>query len=474
MDNHGTLPDRDSGKNSGILLVATNRWPLAARLASGFLDLGCRVAAVCPVPGHPISKVRGFESLYRYDGGHPLESLRTAIESFAPDLIVSLCDRSVQHLHELHSRCSLETEGGRRTRRLIERSLGPADSYPIVSSRYDLLMLAKDAGIRVPETARVDSVEDLKSLQKDPPWLLKADGTWGGRGVRRADDIASAEDAFLELTTRARVFGLAKQLVLNRDRDWTVANWRRSQPRVIAQAFVAGRPANCAICCWQGEVLAGIAVEVIRSDGPCQPATIVQVVEGREMIDAAKHIARRLKLSGFFGLDFMIEHKTGERFLIEMNPRCTPPCSVSLGEGRDLVSAIRGKLTNQNVHDRPSLTDKTKIAYFPQVQVDGLDSACLDIPNEQPELVHELLHPWSERSLAGRLLDWLSGKSVAANLTPCVFEIPKLSIVDAGKRDPIQQLELQQEQVITEGAGEQVSGVESVPNILAISANTAK
>jgi hypothetical protein len=474
MDNQGTLSERYSGEAPGILLVATNRWPLAARLASGFLDLGCRVAAVCPVPGHPIRKVRGFNHIYRYDGRQPLESLGAAIEAFAPDIIIPLCDRSVQHLHGLYTSCNAETEAARRVRKLIEGSLGPPTSYPIVSSRFDLLMLAKDAGIRIPETVRVDSVQDLAELEKEPPWLLKADGTWGGRGVRKADDLASAKEALQELTTRASVLGLAKQLVLNRDRDWTVANWRRSRPRVIAQAFVAGRPANCAICCWQGEVLAGIAVEVIRADGPCQPATIVQIVEGREMIDAAKQIARRLRLSGFFGLDFIIEHKTGERFLIEMNPRCTPPCSVSLGEGRDLVSAIRGKLTNQNVHDRPSLTDKTKIAYFPQVQVDGLDSVCLDIPNEQPELIHELLHPWSERSLAGRLLDWLSGKSVAANLTPCVFEIPKLSIVDAGKRDPIQQLELQQEQVITEGAGEQVSGVESVPNILAISANTAK
>jgi ATP-grasp domain len=465
MDNHGTSPERHSASGPGILLVDTNRWPLAARLASGFLDLGGRVAAVCPVPGHPIRKVRGFERLFRYASRHPLESLLAAIEAFAPDIIIPLCDRSVQHLHDLHTKCSSEIEPDRRIRRLIERSLGPATSYPVVSSRYDLLMLAKDEGIRVPETARIDSVEDLNKWQKDPPWLLKADGTWGGRGVRRANSVPSGEEALLELTRRASVFELATQLIVNRDRDRTVANWQRTRPGVVAQCFVTGRPANCAVVSWQGEILAGIAVEVIRTDGPCRPASIVRVVEGREMIDAAKRIARRLSLSGFFGLDFVIEKGTGGTYLIEMNPRCTPPCSASFGEGRDLVAAIWAKLTNQLVHHRPPLTDKTTIAYFPQAllgcsdpaQITQLDSACLDIPDEEPELVHELLNPWSDRSLAGRVLDQLRRKFAPKKLTSeDAIEIAQSKDLDnADQGDTVQKLEQRQEQIITTGSGQQ-------------------
>lgn len=433
MDNNGDVPKQYSGP--GILLAATNRWPLAARLASGFLGLRSRVAAVCPDPGHPIRKVRGVSRLYPYAGRHPMESLRAAIEEFAPDIIVPLCDRSVQHLHTLHGRCGSETELDRRTRSLIEQSLGPATSYPIVSSRYDLLMLAKEEGICVPKTVRVDSVEALSRWESRPPWLLKADGTWGGRGVRRAETLTSGEKALQDLASGTSVYRLIKELLLNRDRDWTISSLQAARPGIIAQAIVPGRPANCAVVCWKGEVLAGIAVEVVEAAGPCHPAIMVQVVEGREMLDAAKRIAYRLQLTGFFGLDFMIEDETSTLYLVEMNPRCTPPCSINLGDGRDLLAAIWAQLTTQAMPKRQSITQKTRIAYFPQAaqrNVDSadssqLDSAYLDIPISEPELVHELLHPWSERSVVGQLLDILRRKpSARQTFPPYVFKVAQL------------------------------------------------
>jgi hypothetical protein len=415
MDNHGTLPERHSAPGPGILLVAANRWSLAARLASGFLDLGCRVAAVCPVPGHPIRKVPGVLHIYRYAARHPLDSLQTAIEEFAPDIIVPVCDRSVQHLHELHARCGSDTVLDRQTRMLIEQSLGPPDSYPIVSSRYDLLMLAKDAGIRVPETVRVDSAEDLRQWESRLPWLLKADGSSSGHGVRRAETLTRGEKALREIASRISAFQMFMQLLLYRDRAFTISRWAGSRPGIIAQAIVSGRPANCAVVCWKGELLAGIAVEVVQADGPFEPAIVVQVVEGREMLDAAKLISRRLQLTGFFGLDFMLEEGTGKSYLIEMNPRCAPPCSLNLGEGRDLMAAFWAKLADQETPQRPSITQKTRIAYFPTAvlrkgvlpDVSQSESIYLDVPVGEPELIQELLHPWSEMSLTGRLFHQL-------------------------------------------------------------------
>jgi hypothetical protein len=435
MDNNGAVPQQHFGSKPSVLLVATNRWPLAARLACGFLDLGCRVAAVCPAPGHPIRKVHRFKHLYPYAALNPLESLRTAIEEFAPDFIVPLCDRSVQHLHDVHTRCSSKTKFDRRVRELIERSLGPAASYPIVSSRYDLLMLAKDEGIRVPETIRADSVADLASWGKRPPWLLKTDGSWGGRGVRRAETLTSGEESLRELASRISMFRLAKELLLNRDRDRTISSLQAGPPGIIAQAFVPGRPANCAVACWKGELLAAIAVEVLEAAGPCHPAIVVQLVEGREMLEAAKRIAGRLQLTGFFGLDFMIDDETGALYLIEMNPRCTPPCSLTLGEGRDLLGAIWAQLTEQKIPQREAVTDKTRIAYFPQAvqrskdvaDTSQVDAAYLDVPSGEPELVRELLHPWSERSLAGQLLDRLRRNPTAKQASSThVFKVAQL------------------------------------------------
>ncbi len=95
-----------------------------------------------------------------------------------------------------------------------------------------------------------------------------------------------------------------------------------------------------------------------------------------------------------------------------MNPRCTPPCPLPLGEGRDLVAAFWAHLKEQPVAHTVSVTDKSRIAYFPQASLvppsDLLLSSCfVDIPAEEPDLVQQLRNPWVERSLMGRLLDWI-------------------------------------------------------------------
>src|SRR5277367_6282886 len=105
---------------------------------------------------------------------------------------------------------------------LIERSLGAPESYPIVSSRHDLLRIAVEEGIRVPPTAPIGCVSDLASWQENHefPWVLKGDGTFGGRGVRIAYTREQADQSFSEI---AGMFGLMRALkrtVVNRDAFW--------------------------------------------------------------------------------------------------------------------------------------------------------------------------------------------------------------------------------------------------------------
>jgi hypothetical protein len=398
-----------------ILLTDTNRWQVAARLMIELSRMGCKVAAVCPTPGHPIQKTSGVQRIFHYSGFHPLSSLRTAIEEFDPDLVVPSCDRGVLHLHELHAHSQSQGASDEKIAALIERSLGPPESFRIVSSRYELLQVAQSEGILVPDTVSIKDLADLKSgsVKFAFPWMIKADGTWGGRGVRVAHSPMEAERHFLELTQRAGVLELIKRLMLNRDRGWVFTDWNRSHPAVVAQALVSGRPANCAVVCWQGKVLAGIGVEVIKAQGPKGPATVVQVVENSAMMLAAEKIARSLRLSGFFGLDFMIENGTGAAYLIEMNPRCTPPCPLPLGKGHDLVAGLWAQLAGQPLPESQPVTSKSRIAYFPQVQSEAtdlqdaapLDTGYYDIPNAEPALIEELLHPWSARSLLGRMFD---------------------------------------------------------------------
>lgn len=396
-------------------MIGTNRWPLLARLVISFRRIACNIAVLCPAPGHPVQKVRGVGPIFHYNGLAPIKSLRRAIEIFDPELIVPSCDRSVQHLHELYGISQSQGNAGRKIVALIQRSLGSPDGFAIVSSRCELLKLAQSEGILVPKTSTIESEADLQlwNAKSELPWVIKADGTWGGQGVRIADNAREANRCFLEFSRRSGAVKLIKRLLLNRDRDWVVFDWKHSRRSVIAQSIIDGRPANCAVVCWEGKVLAGIAVDVIKARGATGPATVVQVVSGSEMMAAAEKIARRLGMSGFFGLDFMIEKDTGSVYLIEMNPRCTPPCPLPLGKGHNLVAAVWAQLTDQPLPSNLPVIEERIIAYFPQAD-EGADNASdenindlihRDIPEGEPELIHELLHPRSGRSIVGKVID---------------------------------------------------------------------
>ncbi|HEX4425954.1 MAG TPA: ATP-grasp domain-containing protein [Terriglobales bacterium] len=402
-----------------VLLTDTNRWSLSARLAIGLAEAGCQVSAICVTPGHALLKTKAVHGTFSYSGLRPLESLTHAIEATEPDIIIPCCDRSVGHLHELYARAKESGAAGNKLMALIERSLGPEASYSVVSSRNDLLAIAREEGVRVPTTARVDTPEDLITWQarESFPWVLKADGTWGGGGVKIVHSADEIQHSFTQLARMFRFRRAVKRLFVNRDpfgiRSW----WKRSQYDVIVQSYIPGHPANCAVVCWKGRVLAGLGVEVVLSDGLTGPASIVRVVDNAEMMFAAERIAGRLGLSGFFGLDFMIEEGSGAAYLIEMNPRTTPLCHLRLGTGRDMPGALWAQLTGQPSPNLPPVTQNELIAYFPQAwntRSELLHSSFQDIPQSEPALVEELLRPWPDRTLLFRLFNRMGRKAESA------------------------------------------------------------
>ena len=400
-----------------ILLADTDRRAYAARLAMAFAAAGCEVSAVC-THHHPIETVKALHRRFPYSAVHPLAALLRAIESIKPDLIVPCEDRAVEHLQQLCERYGNQNGSVARS---IERSLGPVGSYPVVSSRYALLELARGQGIRVPATQYLQSAQDLYQWHaKQPlPWVLKADGTWGGSGVRIAQTPQQAEQLFHLLRGPCGLKRAVKRLLVNRDsfylRDW----WRGSSPAVIAQAFVPGRPANCAVACWEGKVLAQISVEVLAASWPTGPANVVRRISNPEMVSAAERIAEKLHLSGFFGLDFIIETGSGATYLLEMNPRSTPLSQIQLGLGTDMVGALYAALAGQPLPVAPppsARNGREVIAYFPQEWNSNSEFRKLSLqnfPHGEPGLVRALLRPFPQRTLLYRLVDYLSGVPAA-------------------------------------------------------------
>ena len=373
-----------------VLLASTLWWPLSARLAMRFVDYGCEVSAICP-RGHVLRHVPGMGRIYDYRPIDSLSSLASALERAKPDIVIPCDDRVVWQLHELHAQRP-------QLRPLIESSLGRPSEYPIVARRERLLETARSLGIRIPETRNVLSQADVRDWFSGGPVrsVLKIDGTWGGNGVEIVDTAEEAVLAFDRLSRPSSLAAAVKRWIINGD-PLALWGWRKQQIAPITiQRFIPGRPANAMVACWRGEAVASVIVEVLSSQGSTGAGFVVRIVRNPEIARVASVLAERLGLTGYCGLDFILD-QTGAAHLIEMNPRCTQLGHLSLAEQGDLAGALYAKLANAPVAP-PAPIGTDVVAFFPQAiqarpRSRYTEQAYLDVPREHDALVRELLLP---------------------------------------------------------------------------------
>lgn len=377
-----------------VFIATSCRWFSAARLAMAFQRAGCVVDAACP-PRHPVLSTRALETHYRYRALAPLHSLRSAILSSRPDLIVPSDDLAMLHLHRLYNLC-VEAGGddARFVREAIRTSLGEPAGYSVTGSQNRLMAVAREENIQTPQTQALRSIEEMERwlLEHGFPAVLKADGTSGGEGVRIVQTMRKAVRAYRTLHAPLHTAVVAKRACL--DGDWnSVLPWLwQRQRRVSIQSFVTGPDANIAVSCWEGEVLSSISARVLKTWIPKGPATLIRLIENEEMLQAATKIVRRLKFSGLCGFDFMMDEVSGAPLLIEMNARATQTCALPLGPGKDLIASLCSTMTNQRPYGPPVETGGDTIALFPlawqgDTSSELFQSAYHDIPWEEPGLV---------------------------------------------------------------------------------------
>ena len=396
-----------------ILLAATVRWPLAARLAISFHGLGCAVQAWCPA-GHPLEKTRAVERVHRYGVLIPQRSLRAAIVDATPDFIIPCDDDAAIHLQQLHD-CSDDSDEAACVRTLIRRSLGTPSSCARATARGKLMDLALAERIRIPAAGRLSCAADLEDwgTENGFPAVIKVDRSWGGLGVTVVHSIEQARDA-LRSAGNPSVFRALSAMIVRRDPSHVLARFRREPASVTVQKFIVGTPANRAVACWQGEVLAGISVAALQTQSPTGPATVVQVIDNDDMTEAAKRLVRALGLTGLCGLDFVIEGDTNLAYLIELNPRATPICHLPLGAGRHLPLALYSRLMGKRVASIAPAIGNSVIAMFPaEWRRDPLSpylrSSFHDVPWMEIGLVRDCVDlPWEDRGIAARIKARLS------------------------------------------------------------------
>jgi ATP-grasp domain len=378
-----------------VLLAHSMLWPNIGRLAIAFRKAGFLVDAVAPAD-HPVHRMVSPSRTFKYRPIKPYDSLREAINASRPDLIAPCDDRVVGHLYRLYKETSAARDGSalHRIASLIETSLGSPLSFDVVTRRSFLADLAQLPDVYIPETTRIDSLAQLLDWVEwyGLPAVLKLDGSFGGRDVimiRRKADVARS---FLQMRLRKSYIHRIKLLLFNGDVEPFFSVRSFSTAGVCVQSYVPGRLANCAIACWQGDVLAWRAVEVLQRGSEFGIATVVRRVEGEQMIAAARSIARHLKLSGFCGFDFVLDDDNGQANLIEINPRATQINHFPGYQSPDLPEALFGAVCGEKVISSSDEWLKDEVALFPQEWKRDPASQWLlrafhDVPFEEPELL---------------------------------------------------------------------------------------
>jgi hypothetical protein len=391
----------ETSDRPSVLIVATCSWAHTARLALEFVGEGYAVACLSPA-GHPMRSIARIETKLRHSLTRPLAALRHAILRARPDFIIPGDDRAVRQLHRLHARVSRPGAQAPALKALIERSLGAPDGYDVVRSRERMQSLAARLGIRVPDCAAVRSHADLVAWHDSVPlpWVLKTDGSSGGTGVRVVTSLAEAQRAFDQMIRPPSPLLSAKLALDGADPFALTECLDRSAPTVSIQRFIAGKPANCAVACWQGQPLDGIAAEVLVEHHENGPSIAVRIVEGAEMLDAARKLTAALGMTGIVGFDFIIEQATSRPYLLEVNPRGTPICHLQLGKGRDLVGALSARIAAVAPRELPPVTGQDLVGYFPELHLRDPGHPVLrdgyhDVPLQEPALMRALLDPWS-------------------------------------------------------------------------------
>lgn len=339
--------------------------------------------------------------------------LSDAIAACRPALLVPADDRALAHLHRLHG------IGSGAERRLIERSLGSPEHFDVVKSRVRLIALARTLGIAVPDDEAVTTPAGLGAwlARVAGPWVVKVDGAWAGHGVRIADTPGQAHRAFRELRRPLGFWTSFKRLLVNRDPFWLADRLRRAPPEVSVQAHVKGWPGNLAMFCRDGEVIGATVAEVVASLSETGPSTIIRLVDRPGLVAAAGKLARELRLTGFYGLDFMVEQATGRAVLIELNPRVTSLANLCSGRAGDLVAAAAALAMGQPCQPEAATSCTVAahdlVAHFPLAwhwnRDDPRLASCFqDVPWDEPGLIAEMLRPaWPDRQILARILSAL-------------------------------------------------------------------
>ena len=271
---------------------------------------------------------------------------------------------------------------------LISKSLGDPEAYEVARNKSKLLALASSKDLPVPQTLTVQNEAELATAMKQlgDGLFIKADGTFGGQGVRAVSTLPEAAAYFAAWRKPPSL----KTMVLSCLREKSIAPfmmWRNfTQPDITLQRGISGIPANRAVVCEKGKVIAGLTVKAARTMKNNGPATVIETSRHAQIKHDVDVMVAELGLSGFVGFDFMVDENNAA-WMLELNPRVTPASCLYDPKVAPLAGALRAHMDNSDsTTDDPP--DGQNVVLFPQELARDKNSELLSTP--------EHFVPWNE------------------------------------------------------------------------------
>jgi carbamoyl-phosphate synthase large subunit len=382
-----------------VLLFAIYGIPSAARLAKPLRDVGFQVAVLCP-SSSIVATTRHVDRRFCLKGPRLgrtiLSSLTGVVNMWGPDLIVAGDQETtlfLQRVVELAAAGRLP-HVNQDVLATITRSLGDLAGYRTARSKIAQHAIMTELGFATPVQTIVESVDQAVELARlmTYPVVLKLDGRYGGDGVaicRTDDDIRSAWGRFRPGTRNRDYLKTVTRRLLG---DELGQAWACADAKIIVQQFIPGTPATHCLVAYQGEVLTGFsAVAEQANPWPHGPSTVVRLIENSTMRAASAALIRRLGLTGFAGLDFILEAGASSPWFLECNPRLTQICHLGRYVGRDLCDALFHRLNSQAWTAGDFRADAV-VALFPQEWMRDpispyFESAIHDVPWDDPGFI---------------------------------------------------------------------------------------
>ncbi|HVN35247.1 MAG TPA: ATP-grasp domain-containing protein [Casimicrobiaceae bacterium] len=375
-----------------ILLVSTaTSWLGTARMPRVLARAGFEVVLLAP-QGSLAAKSRYVSRTgYLASTATPMEwllRLIRMIEEHAPEALVPCDEMAVRLLITVALEPPLGFDPGLTARLvgLVEASLGDPRYYVASIDKTMLPAAAEAMGVRVPDYAIATSADDARRRARALgfPIVIKRRFGFAGQGVAV---VASDED----LAAAAQQLLRPDQLDLG----------ERRPPELLVQAFVAGPYHSQSLVAQRGAVLASFAHERYVPTAVIKGQTaVLRFIDSPETLAFSETLCRGLGMSGFFSIQFVLDAKSANAYLLEINRRLVTHMHLGERVGRDLATAFfdrsersgRGAAATTK-HDAE---ESGVIAVFPREWLRDPDSPYLvdfpvDVPWDDPPLLEAML-----------------------------------------------------------------------------------